>query len=88
MLQRLPLRLMIVAEVIALSACSTPTIVRGGDPLSPAPSAREQYVENRCEHETARSTQGVNHCQDSASRDQYRREYSEYQREYEKAQDE
>ncbi len=88
MLPRLSLRLMTLVAVIALSACSAPTVVRGGDPLSPAPSAREQYVENRCEYETARSTQGVNHCRDAASREQYRREYNEYQREYEKVQDE
>ncbi len=46
-------------------------------------SGRQVYVENRCEHDTAASTRGLNHCQDAASINAYHQDYETYQREYE-----
>ena len=71
--------------MVLLSACSSPSVYVGDHSFSATQRAREQYIENRCEHESERSPRGMNHCQDAASMDQYRREYSEYQREYERS---
>ena len=77
-----------MAALVLLSACSSPRVHVGDPSFYATQSDREQYIENRCEHETDRSPRGMNHCQDAASMDQYRREYSEYQREYERSQKE
>ncbi|MEA1081604.1 hypothetical protein [Marinobacter qingdaonensis] len=84
----LPLRVLSVATVMLLAACSSPRVTFDNDPLTREMTTRESYIENRCTADSRRSTQGIDHCQDATSIEQYEREYREYEREYEQSQGE